>query len=44
MDGEFLGMKHVAVVLLHPRYSLEDHHDRTPFGAHVDGLKGSIKD
>jgi hypothetical protein len=44
MDGEFLGVKHVAVMLLHPCDSLEDHHDRAPFGADVDGLEGSIKD
>src|SRR5215470_11762735 len=44
MDGESLGMEHMAVVLLHPRYSLEDHHDGAPFGAHIDGLEGSIKD
>jgi hypothetical protein len=44
MDGEFLGVKHVAVVLLRPRYPLEDHDDGAPLGAHVDGLKGGIKD
>src|SRR6185369_1867007 len=44
MDGEFLGVEHVSVVLLHPRDSLEDHDDGAPFGAHVDGLEGSIKD
>ncbi|MEN3327373.1 MAG: hypothetical protein V7638_2180, partial [Acidobacteriota bacterium] len=44
MDGEFLRMEHVAVVLLHPRHSLEDHHDGAPFGAHIDRLEGSIKD
>src|SRR5262245_40605432 len=43
MDREFLGVKHVAVVLLHPRYPLEDHDDGAPFSAHVDGLEGSIK-
>jgi len=37
-------MKHVTVVLLHPRYSLEDHHDGAPFSAHIDGLKGGIQD
>jgi hypothetical protein len=37
-------MEHMAVVLLHPRYSLENHHDGAPFGTHVDGLEGSIKD
>ena len=44
MDGEFLGVEHVTVMLLHPRYSFEDHDDGAPLGAHVDGLKGSIKD
>jgi len=44
MDGEFLGVKHVAVVLLHPRDPLEDHDDGAPFGAHVDGLVGGIQD
>jgi len=44
MDGEFLGVKHMAVVLLHSRHSFEDHDDGAPFGAHVDGLKGGIKD
>jgi len=37
-------MEHVTVVLLHPRYSFEDHHDGAPLGANVDGLKGSIQD
>jgi hypothetical protein len=36
-------MEDVAVVLLYARYSLKDHHHCTPFGAHVDGLEGSIK-
>lgn len=44
MDGKFLGVKHMAVVLLHPRYPLEDHDDGAPLGAHVDGLEGSIQD
>src|SRR5215475_4512553 len=35
MDGESLGMKHVAVVLLHPCYPLEDHDHGASFGAHV---------
>jgi hypothetical protein len=37
-------MEDVTIVLLDARYSLEDHHDGAPFGAHIDGLKGSIKD
>jgi hypothetical protein len=44
MDGEFLGVEHVAVVLLHPRDPFEDHDDGAPFGAHVDGLEGGIQD
>jgi hypothetical protein len=36
-------MKDVTIVFLHARYSLEDHHDSAPFGAHIDGLEGSIK-
>ena len=44
MDGEFLGVEHVAVVLFRPRDSLEDHDDGAPFGAHVDGLEGGIQD
>ena len=44
MDGEFLGMEHVTVVLLYPRHSFENHDNRAPFGTHVDGLKGGIKD
>jgi hypothetical protein len=44
MDGEFLRMEHVAVVLLRPRDSLEDHDNGAPFGAHVYGLEGGIQD
>lgn len=44
MNGKPLRMEHVAIVLLHPRYSLEDHHHGAPLGAHVDGLKRSIQD
>jgi hypothetical protein len=44
MDGEFLRVQHVTVVLLHPRNSLEDHDNGAPFGAHVDGLKGGVQD
>jgi hypothetical protein len=36
-------MEDVTIVLLHTRYSLEDHHHSASFGAHVDGLKGGIK-
>jgi hypothetical protein len=42
MDGEFLRMEYVAVVLLHSRHSFKDHHHCAPFRAHVDGLKRSI--
>lgn len=42
VNGESLRVKDMAVVLLYARYSLEDHHHSAPFGAHVDGLKGSI--
>ena len=42
VNGEFLRMEDVAIVLLHARYSLENHHYSAPFGAHIDGLKGSI--
>jgi hypothetical protein len=42
VNGEFLRVKDVPVVLLHARYPFEDHHDSAPFGAHIDGLKGSI--
>ena len=44
MNSEFLRMKYVAVVFFDPRYALEDHHDSTPFRAHVDGLIGGIQD
>lgn len=44
VNGEFLRMEDVTIVLLHARYPFEDHHYGAPFGAHVDGLKGSIKD
>jgi hypothetical protein len=37
-------MKYVAVVFFDPSYALEDHHDRAPFGAHVDGLERGIQD
>ena len=36
-------MEHMAVVLLHPRYPFENHHNGAPFGTHVDGLEGGIK-
>ena len=42
VNGEFLRMEDVTIVLLHTRHALEDHHDSAPFGAHIDGLKGSI--
>jgi hypothetical protein len=42
VNGEFLRVKDVPVVLLHARYPFEDHHDSAPFGAHIDGLKRSI--
>lgn len=44
MDGEFLRMEHVAIVLLNPCYAFENHDNGAPFGAHVDGLKGGVKD
>jgi hypothetical protein len=44
MDGEFLRMKYVAVVFFDPGYPFKDHHDRAPFGAHVDGLERGIQD
>ena len=44
VNGESLRMEDVTIVLLYPRYSLEDHHDGAPFGAHVDRLERSIKD
>ena len=44
VDGEFLGMEHVTIVLFHPRYPFKDHDYGAPFGAHVNGLKGGIKD
>jgi hypothetical protein len=37
-------VEHVAIVLLHPRDSLENHNDRAPFGAHVYGLVGTVQD
>ena len=42
MNGEFLRVEDMAVMLLDARYSLEDHHDGAPFGAHIDGLERSI--
>jgi len=44
VDREFLRVEHVAIVLLHPRHSFEDHHHRTPLRAHVNGLERSIQD
>ena len=44
MNGEFLRVEDMAVMLLYPRYSLEDHHYRAPFGTHVNGFKRGIKD
>ena len=44
VNGESLRMEDVTIVLLYARYSLEDHHDGAPFGAHVDRLERSIKD
>jgi len=42
MNGEFLRMEYVAVVLLHSRHPFKDHHHCAPFRAHVDGLKRGI--
>jgi len=42
VNGEFLRVENMAVVLLHARYPFEDHHDGAPFGAHIDGLERSI--
>ena len=44
MNRKLLRVKYMTVVLLHPRYSFEDHDDGAPLGAYVDGLKGGIKD
>lgn len=44
VDRQLFRVKHVAVVLFNARYSLKDHHHGAPFGAHVDGLEGSIQD
>ena len=44
VNGEFLRVENMAVVLLHARYPFEDHHDGAPFGAHIDGLERSIQD
>ena len=44
VNGEFLRMEYVAVVLLHSRHSFKDHHHCAPFRADVDGLKGIIQD
>jgi hypothetical protein len=43
VNGEFLRMEDVTIVLLYARHPLENHHDGAPFGAHIDGLKGSIQ-
>jgi hypothetical protein len=44
VDGQFLGVKHVAVVLFRASYPLKDHHHGAPLGAHVDGLKRGVQD
>ena len=44
VDRQFFGVKYVAVVLFDAGYALENHHHGAPFGAHVDGLEGSIQD
>ena len=43
MDREFCRMEHVTIVLLDAGNTLKDHYYGAPFGAHVDGLKGSIQ-
>ena len=44
VDGDPGGVEHVAVVLLHPRDALENHHHRAPLGADVDRLVGGVQD
>jgi hypothetical protein len=44
MNGQFCGMKHVAIVLLHARDAFKDHDHCAPFIAHIDRLEGGIQD
>ena len=42
MNGEFLRVKYVSIVLFDPGYALKDHDHRAPFGAHVYRFEGGV--
>jgi hypothetical protein len=39
MNRQLGGVEHVAVMLLHARHALENHHHRAPLSANIDRLE-----
>jgi hypothetical protein len=43
VNRQFFRVQDMAIMLLHSSYSLKDHHYGAPFGAHINGFKGSVQ-